>query len=148
MISTARTELADAAQHDQLEEEQMGDQIVIANPRSRSFFANMTADMVMLKQKVEKLERETRFKQEQLELATLGFRDFRHRFISVYKRDMLPHEMDDNDKTDIRSGNNVVHGGNCKRDAELYSGHRPRYDHSVFEKLYGVRPETAVNIGK
>ncbi|CRG92007.1 hypothetical protein PISL3812_09061 [Talaromyces islandicus] len=124
----------------------MAEQTVIANPRGRSFLAHITAEIAPLRQENLMLKDEFLLKHKQLERATLGFREFRHRFISVYKRDILGENGGD-DRMYIHPGNVIVHGGNCKQDAELYSGHRPRHDHSVFKKLYGVRPETAVNIG-
>ncbi|QKX53630.1 uncharacterized protein TRUGW13939_00709 [Talaromyces rugulosus] len=152
MISTARTQLAIAAQRDPLEEEERAGKTVIANPRGGSFLAHMAAEVAALRQDHLTLQQRHltlqyafQSKHKELELTAVGFRDFRHRFISVYKRDILG-EADGNDQTYIRSGNTVVHSGNCKRDAELYSGPKPRSDHSVFEKLYGVRPETAANI--
>lgn len=148
MIPTARAELAAAAQNDQLQEEELAaEQTVIANPRARSFFAHITAEIEALKEENQLMKAEFRSKHEQLERATAGFREFRNRFISVYKREILGDHGEDN-RMYIHSGNVVVHGGNCKQDAELYRGHRPRNDPSVFEELYGVRPETAFNLSK
>lgn len=75
----------------------------------------------------------------ELQRATLGYRDFRHRFISTYKRDILS-VTDDSDRKYIQRGNAVVHSGNLKYDAELYSGWNCRNDQSVFRLLYGVLP--------
>ncbi|EDN02182.1 hypothetical protein I7I51_01878 [Histoplasma capsulatum] len=64
---------------------------------------------------------------------------FRNRFISTYKWDILSNNTE-KDKVTIRTGNHFVHGGDCKRDAELYEAPALRLDFVIYTKLYGLHP--------
>lgn len=170
-IGTAREELQKAARNDPLEEKYFSDDRTVIMNHHASFWARMEADLDQLKKEVGSLHRKTddlerknenlerkneelertdeklRLQVAALEKATIGFRDFRHRFISTYKRDIL-NEMDSADWTRIQHGNTVVHSGNIKCDAELYRGQNCRVDQAVFRKLYGVLPGMAITIGR
>ena len=72
----------------------------------------------------------------QLQDASLGYRQIRHRFLDVYRRDVRritsPQTF-----TSIRSGNLRAHAGDCVTDAELYaSGERD--DAHIFVHIYGL----------
>ncbi|QKX56876.1 uncharacterized protein TRUGW13939_03983 [Talaromyces rugulosus] len=157
-IEMAREELENAAKNDHLHEEYLSAGTVVTNTRGR-FWTSMDSQMsefreelarttVRLDAKTDELQRATarlEMKTNELERTAVGFRDFRHRFISTYKRDIL-NQSDVTDKNFIQHGNNIVHSGNVKRDAELYTGPYPRHDISVFRKLYGVLPVVATTI--
>ncbi|KAK2791953.1 hypothetical protein FQN52_004395 [Onygenales sp. PD_12] len=76
-----------------------------------------------------------------VEGSVADLKDVRNRFISTYKRDVLGIETEA-DKVMIRRGNRFVHGGDCKRDADLYEAPAQRQDFSVYMKLYGLQPGT------
>jgi SAP domain len=173
-INAARLALQHTIENDPLHQESMANSTVITNPRG-SFFSHVAEDLAALKNDHAALKNDhaalkndhdalkndhTALKDDhastshalfartdELERATVGFREFRHRFISTYKRDIL-NETDDNDRKFIQLGNRVVHSGNIKRDSELYSGLHQRHDPLVFRKLYGVLPAIAATIGK
>ncbi|KAK2752818.1 hypothetical protein FQN55_005950 [Onygenales sp. PD_40] len=74
-----------------------------------------------------------------VEGSVADLKDVRNRFISTYKRDVLGIETEA-DKVMIRRGNRFVHGGDCKRDADLYEAPAQRRDFKVYMKLYGLQP--------
>lgn len=175
IIETARQQLQRAAGNDPLQEEYLSDDRMVITNNHGTFWTRMEARMDRLEHETTGLKHETtgltqqNQKREQenqkleqdlkqttaelrlaitdLQRATFGFRDFRHRFISTYKRDVLQ-QIDDSDRKYIRHGNAIVHSGNLKYDAELYSGSNCRNDKSVFRRLYGVLPTIAATIGK
>ncbi|PGH07722.1 hypothetical protein AJ79_06199 [Helicocarpus griseus UAMH5409] len=63
----------------------------------------------------------------------------RSRFISTYKRDILLNATP-TDHRIIATGNRFVHGGDCKRDADLYEHPGRRRDFDIYVKLYGLHP--------
>ncbi|KAL1848769.1 hypothetical protein Plec18170_007780 [Paecilomyces lecythidis] len=74
-----------------------------------------------------------------------GFDDLRHRFLSMFKRDKMNHENPLNtltlpDNFWISEGNQTVHGGDCRKDAELYYPTGARQDFNVYTELYGFHP--------
>ncbi|OJD10188.1 hypothetical protein AJ78_08695 [Emergomyces pasteurianus Ep9510] len=75
-----------------------------------------------------------------LEESVPELKDVRNRFISTFKRDILLNDTE-TDRAIIRTGNRSVHGGNCKRDAELYKAPSLRRDFDIYIKLYGLHPE-------
>lgn len=81
--------------------------------------------------KFSSLEAKFSRKIDELERTALGFHEFRHRFISTYKRDIL-NDADSKDMQFIRAGNEVVNRGNCIRDTELYQGTNPRSEILTF----------------
>lgn len=81
-----------------------------------------------------------------------GFDDLRHRFLSVFKRDKMNYENPLNtltlsDEFWISEGNQTVHGGDCRRDAELYYPTGARQDFNVYTELYGFHPGVVRSIG-
>ena len=74
-----------------------------------------------------------------LRLSLVDYTLFRNRFLSTYKRKVLknatPHDHDM-----INRGSSVAHGGDCRRDAELYGQPGGRRDGDVYRDLYGVSP--------
>ncbi|CRG90140.1 hypothetical protein PISL3812_07182 [Talaromyces islandicus] len=155
-ISMACQELQNAAQHEPLQEEPLfTDKTLLTNSRG-GYWAGMERwhgrDMEMktaqLDAKTARLDATSArlvTRTDDHERTSVGFRNFRHRFISTYKRDVL-HEEDDSDRRFTQYGNHVVHRGNVKRDCELYSGLNQRSDPLVFQKLYGVLPVLAASM--
>ncbi|PGH02220.1 hypothetical protein GX51_04796 [Blastomyces parvus] len=74
-----------------------------------------------------------------LEGSVPDLKDVRNLFISTFKRDILFNDTE-TDKVIMRTGNRFVHGGDCKRDAELYEAPRLRRDFDIYIKLYGLYP--------
>ena len=74
-----------------------------------------------------------------LRFSLVDYTLFRNRFLSTYKCKVLknatPH---DHDMINRRSS--VAHGGDCRRDAELYGQPGGRRDEDVYRDLYGVSP--------
>ena len=73
-----------------------------------------------------------------LENSVVKDRNFRHRFISTFKRDKLGNATEENHDL-IRAGSDSAHGGDCVTDSSLY-GANGRRDTSTFETLYGLHP--------
>jgi len=74
-----------------------------------------------------------------LSQAFEGYRKFRHRFIDVYRRDVLD-VLDDLDRQGckkIGEGNQVTHEGDVVTDAGLYT-FGGRFDEDVLVDLYGL----------
>jgi hypothetical protein len=69
---------------------------------------------------------------EDIQSAAYNYTYFRHRFISVFKRD--------------KEGNKATHFGNITVDAKLYDDESPntRCDHETFKALYGCQPSVAI----
>lgn len=174
-LEMARQSLQNAAQDDPLQEENLHDDTTAITNEHGTFWTRTERDHASLREefrsqtnelrsitdslriktdqldvKTNELERVTaqlNVKTNELEKVTAGFRDFRNRFISTYKRDVL-NQIEDSDRHFIKLGNVVAHAGNVKRDAELYSGLNARRDILVFRKLYGILPANAITIGK
>ncbi|KKZ60752.1 hypothetical protein EMCG_04580 [[Emmonsia] crescens] len=66
-------------------------------------------------------------------------KDSRSRFISTYRRDILLNATL-SDYRIIDTGNRFVHGGDCKRDTDLYEHPGRRRDFNTYIKLYGLHP--------
>ncbi|KUL91704.1 hypothetical protein ZTR_01428 [Talaromyces verruculosus] len=171
----ARESLQNAAEDDPLHEENLHDDTTAITNEHGTFWTRMERDHASLREEFQSMTNELRgvtaelriktdqlcaktdelerltdqlcVKTDELERATAGFRDFRNRFISTYKRDVL-NQIEDSDRNFIKLGNVVVHTGNVKRDAELYNGLNARRDILVFRELYGILPAIAINIGK
>ncbi|PGH03060.1 hypothetical protein AJ80_08755 [Polytolypa hystricis UAMH7299] len=89
--------------------------------------------------KIENELRSTERRVSDLEESVSDLKDVRNRFISTYKRDILSNDTE-TDRVIIRSGNRFVHGGDCKRNAELYEAPARRRDFDIYIKLYGLHP--------
>lgn len=63
-----------------------------------------------------------------LRLSLVDYTLFRNRFLSTYKCKVF------------NRGSSVAHGGDCRRDAELYGQPGGRRDEDVYRDLYGVSP--------
>jgi hypothetical protein len=72
--------------------------------------------------------------------------DMRHRFIDVYRRDVLKN-IDRAGHDRINQGNKTAHEGHVTLDAFLFTSAR-RWDEDSFRSLYGVLPALATWIGK
>ena len=92
------------------------------------FYSSLQKDVLNLKESVE------------------DYNIVRHRFISFFKRDVLL-TATPNDFALIRKGSNLVHGGDAKRDADLYET-GGRQDYGVYEMLYGFHPSVVKSIRK
>ena len=167
MIERSREELRTASMADDFEVENVEGKTVIANTRGsviahaaamsskiegrlsrvENDLANTKNDLTNTTSQLNSKTTELDNKIQELQQVSIGYRHFRQRFLSTYKRDVLCN-ANDTDLSAIREGNQVVHGGNSKRDAELYSGLNQRTDIAVFKHLYGVLPTTMALIGK
>jgi hypothetical protein len=65
-----------------------------------------------------------------------GYRKIRHRFIDVYRRDVLA-DLDSQGRKKIGEGNQVAHEGDAVADAGLYTSGE-RFDEDVLVDLYGL----------
>ncbi|OAX81473.1 hypothetical protein ACJ72_04190, partial [Emergomyces africanus] len=75
-----------------------------------------------------------------LQLSVDDLKDCRSWFISTYRRDILLNATP-SDHLIIDTGNRFVHGGDCKRDADLYKHPGRRRDFDTYMKLYGLHPD-------
>ena len=78
-------------------------------------------------------------KVDDLEISVYDYKFLHHRFISTFKRDIL-NNATGNDHHYIATGNGFAHGGNCKRDVDLYEQPGGRRDFDAYVKLYGLHP--------
>jgi hypothetical protein len=163
MIETSQLRLKEAVDTDQLVVENIRGDMFVGNIAGMEY-AQAKADSRPLRDRTKALEESTKALQEEvqqlkirvehtdmrmmnMEASIDGFRDFRNRFISTYKRDKLS-LVEESDHWFIRSGNRFAHEGNFKRDAELYEGMSGRKDDWVFTELYGIDPATVRKIGR
>src|SRR5438045_1253820 len=71
-----------------------------------------------------------------LTLASEGYRKIRHRFLEVYRRDILE-DVNRQGRKKIGDGNEAAHSGDAIADANLYASGE-RHDEKVLIALYGL----------
>ncbi|KAK2756579.1 hypothetical protein FQN54_005472 [Arachnomyces sp. PD_36] len=91
-------------------------------------------------QETSELRQETSKLRDQVQVlknSSEGYLEVRHRFLNVYRRDVMG---DTSKSSDIRQANKRVHSADVVTDRQLYMEGR-RDDRHVFERLYGLSPE-------
>ncbi|WEW58687.1 hypothetical protein PRK78_004155 [Emydomyces testavorans] len=141
---------------DDLEEGQLDDSFVFANPRGYSTLeriGDLEQQMQRANNREERREKQLERMAQQLahhtaEIAILkesseGFRKIRNRFISTYRRDVR--QLEPVEMKTITSGNAAAHNGDVIADASLYKL-GIRRDIDIFSDLYGISPERAFKL--
>jgi hypothetical protein len=81
-----------------------------------------------------------------LTLASEGYRKIRHRFLEVYRRDVLD-DVDRQGRKKIGEGNEAAHDGDAVTDALLYTSGE-RHDEGILIDLYGLGASQISYLGK
>jgi hypothetical protein len=84
-----------------------------------------------------------------LTLASKGYREIRHRFLNVYRRDILG-KVGPQGRENIITGNKAAHEGDVITDADLYNPKESntRHDEEVLVALYGLTACQISQLGK
>ena len=75
-----------------------------------------------------------------------GYYSIRHRFIDVYRRDVL-HDVTEPGRTKIKEGNAAAHEGDAVTDVKLYTTHQ-RQDERALRSLYGLSVNQISSLSK
>jgi len=81
-----------------------------------------------------------------LTITSAGYQDIRHRFLEVYRRDILEN-VGKQGRKKFNKGNEAAHKGDAVADADLYVSHG-RMDEIIFINLYGMTPNQVMNLNK
>lgn len=155
MIANSRQTLPSTIRDEEFYVEHINDDVIVGNRRGISYAysqsenrtlesritsleqsnATLTSEVSSLSTAHSRLASEV----QDLRLSLVDYTLFRNLFLSTYKRKVLknatPHDHDM-----INRGSSVAHGGDCRRDAELYGQPGGRRDEDVYIDLYGVSP--------
>ena len=136
-----------------------GERTTYGNPLGRELLEDrhdMKEMMKRLEGKVNKMEEEIANSKAQitdlqhrvkvLTVASEGYRNIRHRFLDVYRRDIL-RDLDKQGLKYVGVGNAVAHEGDAITDAELYTS-GDRHDEPVLIDLYGLKATQISYLGK
>src|SRR2546421_5211899 len=82
-----------------------------------------------------------------LTLSSEGYRKIRHRFLEVYRRDILD-DVDRQGRKKIGEGNEAAHNGDAVTDASLYTFGERLDDETVLVDLYGLTANQISYLGK
>ncbi|KAG5296753.1 hypothetical protein I7I48_05670 [Histoplasma ohiense] len=148
MIERAEEALLDSVNKEELQFTMVNGNPIVTNTRALKY-AESHFNRPILEDRLNATESRLSDIENKLELAECRISDLeksvfdhkavRNRFISTYKRDILSDDTE-KDKVTIKTGNHFVHGGDCKRDAELYEAPALRRDFDIYIKLYGLHP--------
>jgi len=167
----AKQSLANALQVEELHVNKVNDNLFVGNQRGldlASLAQRLDTELAARDLKIAKLDEQMKLQEGKFDLAKAEsdladsrneerlryllqsddfYQSVRDGYVSVYKRDYLGTDTK-RDRQIIAARNIIVHWGDARSDAALYTNPPGRTDPEVFETLYGLLPEEMDKIGK
>ncbi|KAL2863568.1 uncharacterized protein BJX67DRAFT_363288 [Aspergillus lucknowensis] len=153
IVEQAKAAIATALAEDIIMVEVLDSTIVAGNRKgidyaiSRDTCHKLQSQIDQMKERLDSVEKSNmvlELRTSHLERNNRDYTTFRNCFLSTFKRDKLG-TATKKDLDLISAGNQVVHGGNCLCDAELYELGQRR-DFTVYQALYGLNPTVVKSI--